>query len=176
MAYGVGGEKHAEVVQDLCGSFKTKNVLDYGCGRGRLGLAMPFHIDEYDPCIPGKDTSPKPADLVTCTDMLEHVEPDRLMYVLGDLQRVTKAAGYFVVYTKKSTKTLADGRNAHLIVQPHQWWRDQLAMYFKLEWTREVGPLLYVLVTPLKQTIVQKIQPVMLPPVETAVVQDVVVA
>lgn len=132
LAYGVGGDRHLKIVLNLCEKFKTKNVLDYGCGKGRLARAMPWQIAEYDPAIPGKEQTPKPADIVICTDVLEHIEPDKLDFVLDDLHRCTLMVGYFTIHTGPAMKTLADGRNAHLIQQNDEWWAKKLAPYFLL--------------------------------------------
>jgi 2-polyprenyl-3-methyl-5-hydroxy-6-metoxy-1,4-benzoquinol methylase len=140
LAYGVGGAKHAPEILKIAASIKTKNILDYGCGKGRLGLEIPWQIVEYDPCIPGKEASPKPADLVVCTDVLEHIEPERLVVVLADLQRCVRQVGYFVVHTGPAMKTLPDGRNTHLIQQDPQWWRTQLQRFFKVGLMRVNGP------------------------------------
>lgn len=147
-AYGVGGERHAPIVMKLAQTLGTKNVLDYGSGKGRLAQAIPWQIAEYDPAIPGKDTSPKPADLVVCCDVLEHIEPPLLAHVLADLRRCTLRLGYFVVHTGKSTKTLADGRNAHLIQQGEEWWTKKLSHHFHVAPPRKKGPLLYYVVEP----------------------------
>ncbi len=175
-AYGVGGEKHADTVLDLAKTLKTTDILDYGCGKSRLARALPFHIQEYDPAIPGKEESPKPATFVVTTDVLEHIEEDRLPFVLDDLRRVTKTMGFHVIHTGPSGKNLADGRNAHLVQKPHAWWTAQLALYFKVVKTWNVGPLLYALVIPQRKTIIKEIKPVMLPPTPQEVVQEVVVA
>lgn len=158
LAYGVGGAKHAPtIIKLVAGLTKTgeppPRVLDYGCGKSALANALPFAIDEYDPAIPGKEVSPKPADLVVCTDVLEHIEPERLHYVLTDLQRCVKQVGYFVIHTGPSTKTLADGRNSHLIQQGRQWWKAQLRQFFHLppEAVNERPPLLYCVVSPLRK-------------------------
>jgi len=148
LAYGVGGEKHAENVLKMCTALKTKDVLDYGCGKGRLAKALPFHIQEYDPAIAGKDESPKPADIVVCTDVLEHIEPDKLLYVLYDLRRVVRLAGFFVIHTGPAQKTLPDGRNTHLIQQPRKWWEKRLRKFFTIGKVEQVGPELLFVVGP----------------------------
>jgi hypothetical protein len=79
-------------------------------------------FNEYDPAIPGKDTLPSFADLVVSTDVLEHIEPDRLDSVLGHLRMLARKAVFVVVSLKDSNKILADGRNAHLIIRPSKWW------------------------------------------------------
>lgn len=148
LAYGVGGGRHAHVVTKMCEALKTTSVLDYGCGKGYLAKEMPFPIWEYDPAIPGKQESPRPADIVVCTDVLEHIEPDKLVAVLRDLQRVMRQAGYFVIHMGQSSKTLADGRNSHLIVQDADWWRRKLGAYFALGESKIMGPLLHIVVGP----------------------------
>ena len=131
-AYGISGSKRAEVVKKLIESTKATTVLDYGCGKGTLAESLAFPIWEYDPAIPGKDRPPRPADLVVCTDVLEHVEPDYLDSVLLDLSRCTIKVGYFVIHSGAAVKTLPDGRNAHLIQHPQDWWKAELDKYFKV--------------------------------------------
>jgi uncharacterized Rossmann fold enzyme len=139
LAYGVGGGRHAETVIKLVKRLSETrkewdsefvSVLDYGCGKGYLGKALPFPIYEYDPAIPGKTESPRPADLVVCTDVLEHIEPERLDFVLDDMARCTRRAAFIIVATGSSYKTLADGRNSHLIVEGEEFWRKKLGNYF----------------------------------------------
>jgi hypothetical protein len=148
LAYGVGGGKHADAVQKLCAALKSTSVLDYGAGKGYLAKALAFPIWEYDPAIPEKATTPRPADLVVCTDVLEHIEPDKLLYVLDDLRRCVKRVGFFVVHTGPAQKMLADGRNAHLIQRGEHFWRKQLAKFFQIGSMEKRGVELYCVVGP----------------------------
>jgi hypothetical protein len=148
LLYGVGGGKHADVVIKLAASLSTTSVLDYGCGKGMLAAALPYPIWEYDPAIEGKDSLPRPADLVISTDVLEHIEPDHLGAVLLDMRRVTRKMGYFVIHTGPASKTLPDGRNTHLIQRGEAWWRKNLAKFFTVGKILTSGPLLHVIVTP----------------------------
>jgi hypothetical protein len=148
LAYGVGGGKHADTVLKLCERLKTTSVLDYGCGKGYLAKKLPFPIWEYDPAISGKDQAPRPADIVVCVDVLEHVEPDKIVLVLDDLRRCTRKVGWFVIHTGPSSKTLSDGRNAHLIQRPSAWWEKHMADFFEIGKVMESGPLLYFVVGP----------------------------
>jgi hypothetical protein len=151
LGYGVGGGRHAKTVLKLCKSLDSTSVLDYGCGKGYLAKELPFPIWEYDPAIPGKDAAPRAADLVVCGDVLEHIEPEKLDFVLDDLRRVTKKVGYFVIHTGPSSKVLADGRNSHLIQQPRDWWEEKIGLYFQIGKVLEAGKLLYVVVGPKKK-------------------------
>lgn len=132
MVYGVGGGRHAPVVERLVEKLSLTSVLDYGCGRGFLAKELKFPIWEYDPCVPGKEAPPRPADLVVCTDVLEHVEPDKLDFVLADLRRCTRRIGYFVISTGPAQKSLPDGRNTHLIQEGREWWVERLRRFFTL--------------------------------------------
>lgn len=146
--YGVGGARHAETVKKLAASLSTTSVLDYGCGKGRLAHSLPYPIWEYDPAIPGKTASPRPADLVVCTDVLEHIEPEMLRFVLDDLRRCVVKMGYFVIHMGPASKTLPDGRNTHLIQQDASWWKHKLKKFFAVSYLKAVGPELHVVVTP----------------------------
>ena len=148
LLYGVGGGKHAKVVRELKEKLGATSILDYGCGKGRLADELGFPIWEYDPCIPGKDTPPRSADLVVCTDVLEHIEPDKILPVLADLKRVTKKVGYFTIHTGPAQKTLPDGRNTHLIQQGRQWWKNRLKAFFTVGMMKEVGHELHCVVSP----------------------------
>lgn len=124
--YGTSGQRSAQVVAQLVKVQASRDVLDYGCGKRTLEQALGFAITNYDPCVPGLDQVPGPHDIVACTDVLEHIEPDCLDEVLADLRRCTRHVGYFLVATGPAMKTLADGRNAHLIQQPFDWWKARL--------------------------------------------------
>lgn len=130
--FGMSGSKRAQVVKDLVANTKPANVLDYGCGKGTLAKALPFPIWEYDPAVPGKDSPPRPAELVVCTDVLEHIEPGYLDSVLLDLKRVTLKVCYVLIHTGPAEKVLPDGRNAHLIQESLEWWKARLSNFFEV--------------------------------------------
>lgn len=152
LAYGVGAGRHADVIKKLVATMKTPDslpvsVLDYGCGKSYLQKALGFPIYEYDPAIVGKEESPRPADLVCCLDVLEHIEPEHLTFVLDDLRRCTKQMGYFVINTGPAAKKLPDGRNTHLIQQGEAWWCDRLSAFFVIAKAWPVGKEVHVLVS-----------------------------
>lgn len=121
-SYGTSGHKHAQRIVQLARQLGTKDVLDYGRGKGTLARSLPFQIKEYDPFVPGYDADPAPADLVVCSDVLEHIEPQCLESVLEHLYRLTNKALFVDVACRPAKKVLADGRNAHLIQwEPYKW-------------------------------------------------------
>lgn len=137
--YGASGQYRVKEVKELAQKLDTQDILDYGCGKGTLGKGLPFPIKEYDPAIPGKNKAPLPADLVVCTDVLEHIEPDYLHSVLGDIARCTKKMAYLVIHTGPAKKTLPDGRNTHLIQEGKAWWWKRLNDHFAIEEMIENG-------------------------------------
>lgn len=164
LAYGVGGGKEKDTVLKLVANLKAQSetpgvqpsVLDYGCGKGYLAKALTFPIWEYDPAIPGKEESPRPADLVVCADVLEHVEPEKLGVVLDDLRRCIIQIGYFVIHTGPAQKTYSDGRNTHLTQQGRDWWEKRLGKFFQVGKIFVVGPELHVIVGPKQKQVEAK--------------------
>lgn len=131
--YGTSGAKWAPYIDRLVKEEGYASILDWGCGKGTLAKALPdLPIAEYDPAIPGKDAAPAAADLVVCGDVLEHIEPVHLNAVLRELARLARRKLFFVIATRPAGKLLPDGRNAHLIVQQHDWWRAKLSAYFRV--------------------------------------------
>jgi hypothetical protein len=134
--YGVASLHYAPLVARAMQSMDADELLDYGAGKGRLGPALtellgrPLQVRHYDPAIPEWAAAPEPCRFVACIDVLEHIEPERIGAVLDDLKRVTASIGVFTVHTGPAVKVLADGRNAHLIQQPIEWWLPQLQARF----------------------------------------------
>lgn len=155
--YGGHGDRYADIVRKMAESPKVKSILDYGCGKGALADSLNFPIWEYDPCVPGKESTPRPADLVICTDVLEHIEPDNLGAVLEDLKRVVKSSGFFAIHTGPAQKTLPDGRNAHLLQQNMEWWRSELSKYLDIAYCGEVTgtPMIYIVAASKTMTLSQ---------------------
>lgn len=127
--YGTGGHKWSGYIATLAESLNARSILDYGCGKGTLAQAMrDMDVREYDPAIEGKDAAPDKADVVACLDVLEHVEPECLDAVLAHIIVLANKAAVFDVACRESGKKLADGRGAHINVQPAEWWEERLGM------------------------------------------------
>lgn len=125
--YGAHGNRWTDQVKMLVNQYQPKVILDYGCGKQTLTEALKLqNIVNYDPGMPGLDDPPKPADLVVCTDVLEHIEPECIDAVLNHLQSLTYKALFVVVATRPAVKQLPDGRNAHLIQEAAEWWLERL--------------------------------------------------
>jgi 2-polyprenyl-3-methyl-5-hydroxy-6-metoxy-1,4-benzoquinol methylase len=134
--YGVASVSYAPLVSEVINKTRIGDILDYGAGKGRLAQNLtPDHevaVHHYEPAIDEWANTPEAHDLVACIDVLEHIEPDHLDEVLDDLKRVTKHIGVFTVHTGPAAKTLPDGRNAHLIQEPMEWWLPKFMERFEI--------------------------------------------
>ena len=136
--YGMASVMYAPLVANVLSQVGATELLDYGAGKGRLGQTLrehiktPLKIHHYDPAVPMWSKTPEPCGFVACIDVLEHIEPNLLDNVLDDLKRVTLRHGVFTVHTQPAAKVLPDGRNAHLIQQPPQWWLPKITERFEL--------------------------------------------
>ena len=117
--------------------FGYNSILDYGCGKGLILdalkeklLPLGMNLQGYDPCIKKFSEPPLPADIVLCTDVLEHVEPEKTEEVLKHINRLTINVCYLIIDLLPAAKTLADGRNAHINLQTNGWWLNSLSNIF----------------------------------------------
>lgn len=129
--WGNGGKGWVDVVHLFATVVKAESILDYGCGTGalkdsyeRLGWLTP--IFNYDPGKPKWADLPGPADLVVSTDVLEHIEPELLDNVLTHMFSLANKGMFLNIALSPARTILPDGRNAHLIVQPAEWWLEKL--------------------------------------------------
>ena len=108
---------------------KTQDVLDYGAGKCAMRDVLkdcPVYVQCYDPCIAEIAARPRIAETVLCNKTLEHVEPECIDAVLDDIRLLAKKYVILKVTTIASGVNLPDGRNAHLIVEPANWWLEKL--------------------------------------------------
>lgn len=128
--YGAGGHQYLPNIEEVVKhNWPILSCLDYGAGKGTLKKVFeqryPFiPTQNYDPVTFPCD--PRPADLVVCTDVLEHIEPECLDNVLNHLQLLMMNVGFFTIATRPAKKNLPDGRNAHLIQESPDWWLQKI--------------------------------------------------
>ncbi len=109
--YGMASLSFAPIVADLIRLSKAQTVSDYGAGKQRLleglqkeGISNLTYLP-YDPVFPEYGLA-KPADLVCCIDVLEHIEPEMLDAVLKELAEITVKLGFFSVHMGPAEKNL----------------------------------------------------------------------
>lgn len=135
--YGVAALGFGQIVKDLFTKIGATSISDYGAGRCSLRQALAeaglsdFEYHPYDPVF-SEYGGPRPADLVCCIDVLEHIEEQYVDRVIEDLKSITVKYGLFSIANGPAKKILADGRNAHLIQQPSSWWLPKFLPHFDI--------------------------------------------
>ncbi len=116
------------------------SVLDYGCGKGKLVQRLQEELPDsikmygYDPAIDEYENKPDEAvDVVTCLDVLEHIEMESIDAVLEDIKALSKRFCYLVIDLQPAVKFLADGRNAHILLAPQDWWVTRISQHFRCQ-------------------------------------------
>jgi hypothetical protein len=127
------------------------HLLDYGCGSNLsltkgLDTERDFKYQAYDPGVPQYRKEPLPAEMVTCIDVLEHIEVEYLDAVLDHLESLASVALFASIHTGPAGKFLEDGRNAHLIQQPYQWWLPKLWDRFEIQTFQLVSPMEFFII------------------------------
>ena len=134
--YGTASLIYAPLILDILEATGFRSICDYGAGKCRLGLVLKRKVKQFDyypvdPAFPEYGLA-RPAELVTCIDVLEHIEPSYLDGVIAELESLTTHVGVFSIHTGPAKKFLADGRNAHLIQQSSYWWMEKLLPHFDI--------------------------------------------
>ena len=155
--YGVAGAKMAPALFNLSSQLVKRlgscSVLDYGSSVGRTMQAVrdsfPLHpniMDRcYDPFVAQFAAEPAPADLVICTDVLEHVEPECTDAVLDHIQSLTARVAFITIGMVPAVKTLSDGRNAHINLHDSEYWCRELAKRFIISEIKSTKETLFVI-------------------------------
>lgn len=136
--YGTTAEKYGETVSEMVNLMEVNTLLDYGSGHNKsllktLKPSRECKVQCYDPGVPELSELPKPAELVVCIDVLEHIEPEFIDDVLDHLEELAQKFLFATVHTGPAGKVLPDGRNAHLIQKPAEWWLPKIMERFTLK-------------------------------------------
>ena len=116
-----------EEIDQLMITHDCKNILDYGCGKARF---WPAHwlekIQGYDPAVENFSEEPRPADMVVCTDVMEHIPESSIDDTLKHINSLSNKWIFFVIDTKKAIKKFKNGENCHVTIKPPIWWQTKL--------------------------------------------------
>lgn len=146
------------MVSQIIERMQVDHLLDYGCGAHtnlakNLKVSRKLKYQAYDPGVLRFSVPPVPAQMVTCIDVLEHIEPDLIENVLDDLKRLTEGILFATVCTVPALKTLSDGRNAHLIQQPMSWWLPKFWERFELQTMQVINEKVFMVIALAKSQI-----------------------
>lgn len=132
--YGISGQKYWLEIATVMEMLGATELLDYGAGRQTLRESLPqYAVHPYDPAIAAIAGEPAPHDVVACTDVLEHIEEEKLDSVLRHIQGLSRRVVFFQVATRLASKSLPDGRNAHICIHPKEWWIPKLMQYWSVD-------------------------------------------
>jgi len=137
--------EHIGVVRRLAWHTGAKTILDYGCGKGLLyrehdlalsdGTTIPSvkahwnveAIHLYDPGVEEYARRPEGQfDGVVSTDVLEHIPEEDIDWVLGECFGFARKFLYMNIASYPAKKILPNGWNAHVTIQPPDWWRARI--------------------------------------------------
>ena len=125
----------------------VRSMLDYGTGKGGLisllkesDSTIDIDVQGFDPAV--KEFSRRPDrsfDIVTCIDVLEHVDRDKIGDSIKDMSSLLNGFLFFAIDLLPAKKTLSDGRNAHIMLAPADWWSQQISAQFSFTRFVQVG-------------------------------------
>ena len=115
----------------------VKSILDYGTGKGALvhslrnSLPAGYIVDGYDPSVKEWEKKPEQKyDIITCVDVLEHLEVANIDEILVSIKNVTQHFCFLLIDLQPAVQKLSNGRNAHTLLAPHDWWSSKIASHF----------------------------------------------
>ena len=118
-------------LKDFILKVDPKSILDFGCGKGRLVKRLTeeypnISVNGYDPGNKDFDMllDDISVDLLISTDVLEHVEPEHINKTLEYLSTKSRYV-YHLIALSPAKLILPDGRNAHLIQETPEWWKEK---------------------------------------------------
>ena len=131
-AFG-SGKAINSLVANVLDQNSVSSLLDFGCGKGlttqKIKETYPnINVYAYDP-VTSPIELPESVDMIHSSDVLEHIEYEYLDETLDKLFSIASKYQYHLIACHPSKKKLPDGRNAHLIVETPDWWKDKLTKY-----------------------------------------------
>ena len=125
-------------VKEFIETYKPKSVLDYGCASGKLIKQLKVDFPDiavlhgYDPGVLEFEVLQEQLyDCLISNDVIEHIEPELLNKTLSQMQDLFDRSALLIIACYPAKKKLPDGRNAHLTIQPPDWWIEKIKNIFK---------------------------------------------
>jgi SAM-dependent methyltransferase len=138
------GERHIMLMLEALKPHIGDSFIDFGCGTGRpakelqkrgygvLGVDFAYNCLDADVDIPFlvADLTELPqlsAKFGYCTDVLEHIEPERVDEVLSGIARCVRVGVFFsIAIVDDNFGPVLVGKQLHLTVKDGEWWREKL--------------------------------------------------
>lgn len=133
-----GSSNHGRGAVSFLVAQSPESVLDVGCGgnqfarelrtvHGIRAVGVDFVNPAADHIMPAHDLDfPVGAfEWVTAFDVLEHLVPDEVDEVLGEMRTVARR--FLVSIAHRPSAITVDGANLHPTVQPEDWWLRKMA-------------------------------------------------
>ena len=122
--------KHVYEISKLVRETDSCTLLDYGCGAGNQYADAGCHLywggilpALYDPAISRYSERPMGRfDGIICSDVAEHIPEEEIDDFLKDVFNYAAKFVFFSICCRPARKSLPDGRNCHLTIQPQDWW------------------------------------------------------
>lgn len=123
------------------------SLLDHGCGKGglielvRQELPTLHKVCGFDPAVDIYSKRPSEKhDIVTSIDVLEHIGRGQIASTIREIKELTGKFFFFCIDLLAASKKV-DGRNAHFLIAPADWWVQQIKTEFSVITAIEVGEL-----------------------------------
>jgi SAM-dependent methyltransferase len=140
-----------------------ETLIDFGCGSGRAAKKLSEHcqvsaVDFADNAIetdvPFKVHDlrepfdlEKPYDYGFCTDVMEHIAPEDVKKVLGNILKASRKV-FFQISTRDDDYSEEAGTKLHLTVKPMSWWVQQFeAFNCEVKWAKQAHDAVLFYVT-----------------------------
>lgn len=145
------GESLASVFLQVAQPRRGSDVIDFGCGTGRGALVLAlvggcrvtmvdFVRNSLDPEMQEALTTqshvlrfvkhdlekplPFAAEYGFCTDVMEHIPPDKVDIVLDNILHAAQHC-FFSIATQEDNCGQLIGEDLHLTVEPFEWWEQK---------------------------------------------------
>ena len=140
------GEKCVFDAFKALGIKEGDTLIDFGCGTGRPARAFQeagIHVTAVDFAVNCLDEGVKvpfrqaclwnlPDDMIAtygfCTDVMEHIPPEKVDAVLANIRAATTDGVFFQIATRPDTMGRLIGRTLHLTVKSADWWAHRLRL------------------------------------------------
>ena len=130
-------DQYAQIIAQMIETLEPLHVLDYGCGPdlalpralAKAGLTRAFKFQFYDPDVAKYASTPVPADVVVCLDLLNTGDDEAAEDTLDDLEALVDGVGFFAFETRSP-----------------EWWLPRIIAKFDLQTYQRVPGGSYAIV------------------------------